>query len=120
MLRETPTEMPTHWRRWPTRLIHNRKLTERISSSFFAGIAASAGQANSTATTNQTVQQQVVSTAQSQRDQISKVSLDGQAAEVLQFQRAYQAVSQVLTIVNDLADSILDVIPLSRHKRNNQ
>jgi flagellar hook-associated protein 1 FlgK len=81
--------------------------------SFFAGIASAAGQANSTATTNQTVQQQVVTTAQSQRDQISGVSLDGQAAAVLQFQRAYQAVAQVLTIVNDLADAILDVIPLA-------
>jgi flagellar hook-associated protein 1 len=81
--------------------------------SFFAGIAASAGQANSTAATNQTVQQQVVTTAQSQRNQISGVSLDGQAAEVLQFQRAYQAVAQVLTIVNDMADAILDVIPLA-------
>jgi len=79
--------------------------------SFFAGIAAAAGQANSTATTNQTVQQQVVTTAQSQRDQISGVSLDGQAAEVLQFQRAYQAVSQVLSIINDLANSILALVP---------
>lgn len=79
--------------------------------SFFAGIAAAAGQANSTATTNQTVQQQVVTTAQSQRDQISKVSLDGQAAEVLEFQRAYQAVAQVLTVVNDLVSSILALVP---------
>ncbi len=80
---------------------------------FFAGIAAAAGQANSIATTNQTVQQQVVTTAQSQRSQISGVSLDGQAAEILQFQRAYQAVAQVLTIVNDIADAILNVIPLA-------
>jgi flagellar hook-associated protein 1 FlgK len=79
--------------------------------SFFAGIAGAAGQANSTATTNQTVQQQVVTTAQAQRDQISGVSLDGQAAEVLQFQRAYQAVSQVLTIINNLASSILALVP---------
>ena len=80
---------------------------------YFAGIAAAAGQANASATNNQTVQQQVVTTAQSQQNQISGVSLDGQAAEVLQFQRAYQAVAQVLTIVNDMADAILDVIPLA-------
>jgi flagellar hook-associated protein 1 FlgK len=53
----------------------------------------------------------LLTTAQSQRNQISGVSLDGQAAEVLQFQRAYQAVSQVLTIVNNLADSILAWVP---------
>jgi flagellar hook-associated protein 1 FlgK len=82
-------------------------------TSYYAGIAAYAGQENSTAQTNETVQQQVVSQAQSQRASISGVSLDGQAAEVLQFERAYQAVSQVLTVVNDMADSILDVIPLA-------
>jgi flagellar hook-associated protein 1 FlgK len=79
--------------------------------SFFAGIAAYAGQQNSTATDNQTVQQQAVTQAQSQRDQVSKVSLDGQASELLQFQRAYQAVAQVLTIVNDMATSLIDIIP---------
>ncbi|MGD1070264.1 MAG: flagellar hook-associated protein FlgK [Bryobacteraceae bacterium] len=78
---------------------------------FYSGIAAGAGQENATATSNQTLQQQVLTTAQSQRNQISGVSLDGQAAEVLQFQRAYQAVSQVLTIINDLADSILALVP---------
>jgi flagellar hook-associated protein 1 FlgK len=78
---------------------------------FFAGIAAGAGQENSTATSNETVQQQVVTQTQSQRDQISGVSLDGQAAEVLQFQRAYQAVAQVLTVINNLADSILALVP---------
>jgi flagellar hook-associated protein 1 FlgK len=80
--------------------------------SFFAGIAATAGRENATATGNQTVQQQALTQAQSQRDQISKVSLDGQAAELLQFQRSYQAVSQVLTIVNTVATSLLDIIPL--------
>lgn len=78
---------------------------------FYSGIAAGAGQENATATSNQTLQQQVLTTAQSQRNQISGVSLDGQAAEVLQFQRAYQAVSQVLTIINNVANSILALIP---------
>ena len=76
---------------------------------FFSGIAATAGQENATAQNNANIQQRVVTQAQSQRDQISGVSLDGQAAEVLQFQRAYQAVARVLTIINGLADSILQI-----------
>jgi len=79
--------------------------------SFYAGIAAGAGQENSTASNNQTVQQQAVTQAQSQRDQISGVSLDGQAAELMQFQRSYEAVSNLLTIVNDMATSLIDIIP---------
>lgn len=80
-------------------------------TSFFAGIAATAGQENSTATSNQTLQQQVVTNTQSLRNQVSGVSLDGQASAVLQFQRAYQAVAQVLTIINNLANSILALVP---------
>ena len=79
--------------------------------SFFGGIAASAGQENATAQSNATTQQQIVSQTQSQRDQISGVSLDAQAADILQFQRAYQSVARVLTIVNSLADSIIDLVP---------
>ena len=78
---------------------------------YFAGIASAAGQENQTAQSNEQSQQQVVSQVTSTRDQISGVSLDGQAAEVLQPQRGYQAVSQVMTIINDMATSILDLIP---------
>jgi flagellar hook-associated protein 1 FlgK len=78
---------------------------------YFAGIASGAGQENQTAQSNQTQQQQVVSQVTSTRDQISGVSLDGQAAEVLQLQRGYQAVSQVLTIINDAVTSILELVP---------
>ena len=78
---------------------------------YFAGIAAAAGQENQTAQANQTLQQQVVSQVTATRDQISGVSLDGQAAEVLQLQRGYQAVSQVLTVINDAVASILELIP---------
>lgn len=80
-------------------------------TSFYAGIAAAAGQENQTAQQNSEVQQQVLSQAQSLRDQISGVSLDSQAAQVLEFQRAYQAVARVLTVVNSLADSILSLVP---------
>ncbi|HEY4085589.1 MAG TPA: flagellar hook-associated protein FlgK [Bryobacteraceae bacterium] len=79
--------------------------------SFFSGIAAGAGQENATAQSNATLQQQVVSQTQSQRDQISGVSLDAQAASLLEFQRAYQSVARVLTVINSLADSILAIIP---------
>src|SRR6185437_2895327 len=79
--------------------------------SFFGGIAAAAGRENATAQSNATLQQQVVSQTQSQRDQISGVSLDAQAASLLEFQRAYQSVARVLTVINSLADSILSIIP---------
>jgi len=78
--------------------------------SFFSGIAARAGQENAAAQSNATLQQQVVSQTQSQRDQISGVSLDAQAAALLEFQRSYQSVARVLTVINSLADSILSIV----------
>lgn len=87
-------------------LIGGKNLVE-----YFAGIASAAGQENQTAQTNEKSQQQVVAQVTSTRDQISGVSLDGQAAQVLQLQRGYQAVSRVLTVINTLADSILNLVP---------
>jgi flagellar hook-associated protein 1 FlgK len=78
---------------------------------YFASIASDVGQENQTATTNQTTQQQVTTQAQTLRDSISAVSLDAQASLVLQFQRAYESVARVLTVVNSLADSALNLIP---------
>ncbi len=78
---------------------------------FFGQIAASAGTANQTAQSNQTAQQTVVTQAQSLQTQISGVSLDASASQILQLQNAYQAVSRVLTIVNTLADNIIGLIP---------
>lgn len=80
-------------------------------AAYFGGIAALAGQANQDSQSNLQAQQQVLAQATSQRDHISGVSLDAQAAEVLQFQRAYQAVARVLGIINSLADSALGIIP---------
>ena len=78
---------------------------------YFAAIAAGAGQENASATTNQQAQQQVTTQAQTLRDSISGVSLDAQAALLMQYQQAYQSVARVLTIVNSLADSIIDLVP---------
>jgi len=78
---------------------------------YFASIAANVGQENATAQVNQQAQQQVTTQAQSLRDSISKVSLDGQAALLMQYNQAYQSIARVLTVVNGLADSIINLVP---------
>jgi flagellar hook-associated protein 1 FlgK len=80
---------------------------------FLAQIAANIGQENQNATTNQTTQTQVATQATSLRTQVSGVSLDAQAAEVLQYQRAYQASAQVLTVLNDVLDSTMNMMTVS-------
>ena len=77
---------------------------------YFGDIAAAIGQENSNASANQTTQQQVVAQATSLRDQVSGVSLNEQAVDVMQFQEAYQATAQVLTVLGNLTDTIINLI----------
>lgn len=77
---------------------------------YFAQMASAVGQANQTATDNQSSQQQVVSSATSLINQISGVSLDQQAVNVLQFQHAYQAIAQVVTVINNITASLMNLV----------
>jgi len=80
---------------------------------FLAQMASDIGQENQTATTNQNTQQQIAAQATTLRDQISGVSLDTQATSLLQFQRAYQATAQVLTVLNDMLDSTINMMTVT-------
>jgi flagellar hook-associated protein 1 FlgK len=77
---------------------------------YFGQITSDIGQENQTATDNQQSQQQVVAQATALVNQASGVSLDEEATNVLQFQRAYQASAQVLTVLNTLADTVLAMV----------
>lgn len=77
---------------------------------FLGSITSGIGQENQVATSNQTSQQQIAAQATTLRDQVSGVSLDEQAVNVLQFQRAYQAAAQVLTALNTLCDTTLNMM----------
>ncbi len=78
-----------------------------------AGIAANVGQAAQTAQQNLQSSQQALTQATGLRDQVSGVSLDGEATQVMELQRSYQAVARSLSIINGLADSILGLVPIS-------
>jgi flagellar hook-associated protein 1 FlgK len=47
---------------------------------------------------------------QSQRDSISGVNLDEEAASLMQFQQAYQAAAQVISASNTLFESLLNAL----------
>jgi flagellar hook-associated protein 1 FlgK len=77
---------------------------------YFGQIAGGAGQENSTATANEQAQQQVAAQATTLRGQVSGVSLDTEASAVLQFQQAYQATAQVLTVLDNLGSDLMNLI----------
>ena len=77
---------------------------------FFSGIASYVGQESSTASTNQQAQQQVVTQIQALRDQASGVSLDDQAVSLLSFQKGYEATARLLTTLNSIAETTINMI----------
>ena len=78
---------------------------------FFGAMAGQVGTAVSTAQNNATEQQDVVTQARDLRQQTSGVSLDEEAVKVLEFQRSYQAASKMVTVVDSLLQSALDMMP---------
>jgi flagellar hook-associated protein 1 FlgK len=54
--------------------------------------------------------EQMLVQARSMRDQISGVSLDEEAARLVEFQRAYQATARMISILDDLTQVTLDML----------
>jgi flagellar hook-associated protein 1 FlgK len=77
---------------------------------FFSGIASFVGQESATADTNQQSQQGVVSQTRALRDQASGVSLDDQAVALLSFQKAYEATARLLTTLNSIVETTINMI----------
>ncbi len=75
-------------------------------SALITGIGSQAQQVN----TAQTAQTAVNTQAQTAVQSISGVNLDEEAANLLQWQQAYQASAQALTIANSLFTSLLDSV----------
>jgi flagellar hook-associated protein 1 FlgK len=76
----------------------------------YGNIGAQVGFDVSAAKNNQTNYQDVVIQAQAQRSAASGVSLDAEAAQLLQFQQAYQAVGQLVSVLNSLAQTVIQMV----------
>jgi len=79
------------------------------ASAFFARIVADVGAESSSASANASAQQQVLVQAQGLRAQISGVSLDEQAIQLLQFQNAYQATARLISVINSLMQTTVNL-----------
>lgn len=79
-------------------------------TAFYGNMAARAGSALNNATSQQTVQQSAVAQAQNLRQQSSGVNLDEEAMEVVEFQRAYQANAQLVTVLDQLTLDTINIL----------
>ena len=76
---------------------------------FYSSIAAQVGQQVANANDGTDVHTQLLAQAQSIRTQISGVSLDQEATAVLELQRGYQAASKMVSVIDTLTQSLIDM-----------
>ena len=78
-------------------------------SGFLASFLGQIGSDTASATNDNTAQQATLTQLTTQRDSLSAVSLDQEASNMTEYQRAYQAAAQVFNIANTVMASALNL-----------
>jgi len=81
----------------------------QTATEFLASFLGQIGSDTAAATTNNSAQQATLTQLTTQRDSLSAVSLDEEASNMTQYQRAYQAAAQVFNIANSVYASALNL-----------
>ena len=79
-------------------------------TNFYSSVASDIGTQEANATTAKQSQTQLLSQAQNARAQVSGVSLNDQAAQLLQFQQAYEASSEMIQVINSMNQYFMQVM----------
>ena len=77
---------------------------------FYGNIAASVGRASADAQDQLNIQQQTVAQARNLRSQSSGISLDEEAARMVEFQRAYGATAKMVTVLDELTLATINML----------
>jgi flagellar hook-associated protein 1 len=77
---------------------------------FYGNLAAGIGRQSQDAQNQLSVQQQTVAQARNLRSQSSGVSLNDEAALLVQFQSAYDANSKMVTVLDQLTQATINMI----------
>jgi len=92
-------------------LANGKNLNNYTFAQFYGNLGGRVGTDLTTATNNQTTKQLLLSQAQTLREQVSGVSLNQEAENLIAFQRAYQANAKMLTVLNSLTETLMGLIP---------
>ena len=77
----------------------------------YGNIGAQVGSDLATAQNNSTTDQALLSQSETLRQQISGVSLDTQAENLMQYERSYDAISKMLSTLDDLSLDVVNILP---------
>lgn len=76
---------------------------------YFGSLAAQVGNAVNNANTSAAAQSQLVTNAENLRQQLSGVSIDQEAIQLVQLQSSYDAVSKIVTVVDQLTQTLMNM-----------
>ncbi len=82
-------------------------------TNYYSTIVLNVGNATSNATAEQTASSQILQQLNDQNSAISGVSLDEEAANMVQYQQAYDASAQVVTTINDMMYTVVNMSTLT-------
>ena len=77
----------------------------------YGNLGGQAGRDIAQAKQDSVAQEELVNQARAQREAVSGVSLDEEAAKLLQFQQAYQAVGKLVSVLNSLTETVMQMLP---------
>jgi flagellar hook-associated protein 1 FlgK len=87
-------------------------LSNLTFAEYYGTIGSNVGSDSAQAQNDQTTQQQLLSQAQTLRSNISGVSLDQEATLMTEYQTSYDAISKLVSILQSVVETVLDLIPL--------
>jgi flagellar hook-associated protein 1 FlgK len=77
---------------------------------FYGGVAAQVGQSLSNAQNDETTAESLVTQAETMRSDTQGVSLDQEAMNTLEYQRAYDATSQFVKVIDQLTQDVIGML----------
>jgi flagellar hook-associated protein 1 FlgK len=90
-------------------LANGTDVAGQTPSDFLTALLGQIGSAASAASSDNTAQQATLSQLTSQRNALSGVSLDEEAANLTKYQRAYEAAAKIFSITDELMASALNL-----------
>jgi flagellar hook-associated protein 1 FlgK len=91
-------------------LATSREIDDFTFTQFFGQVAARVGRALSNARTDEETHSLLLSQARFLRSDITAVNLDEEAANLISFQRAYQASAELVRVVNSLTETAIQIL----------
>ena len=80
---------------------------------YYGNLSSVIGTDSANAQAEQTTNQQLLSQTETLRSNVSAVSLDQEAAQLTEYQQAYGATSRLVNVIDQMMQSILNMLPIS-------